>query len=135
MHHVKIGIKAREIMDRNFPIVDSSQPLISCVKRMNNKHEACLVIKKGNFSGVLSGEDILRGFMYGKDRDAPIEKVEMKKNFMIVNPESDVYKTLSLMQEDEIDFIVVKDKHNFLGLITKREIADIEPLLFDNLNH
>jgi len=37
------------------------------------------------------------------------------------------------MQEDEIDFIIVKDKNNFLGLITKREIADIEPLLFDSL--
>ena len=133
MNHLKIGIKAREIMDKNFPIIDSSLPLIRCVKKMNNKHGACLVIRKGYFSGVLNGEDILRGFMYGKDKDAPIDKIKMKKNFMIVRPESDIYKTLSFMQEDEIDFVIVKDKNNFLGLITKREIADIEPLLFDSL--
>jgi len=77
MNHTKIGIKAREIMDKNFPIIDSSLPLIRCVKKMNNKHEACLIIRKGYFSGILGNEDILRGFMYGKDKDAPIDKIKM----------------------------------------------------------
>lgn len=134
MHSIKTGIVAREIMDRNFPIVDSSLPLIKCVKKMNNKHEACLVIKNGNFSGVLGNEDILRGFMYGKDKEATIDKIKIRKNFAVVHPKTDVYKTLLLMRKNNIDFIIVKNKNNFLGLITKKEIADIEPLLFENLN-
>ena len=133
MHHIKTGIFAREIMDKNFPIMDSSLPLIKCVKKMNNKHEACLIIKQGNFSGILGYDDILRGFIYGKDKDAIIEKIRIRKNFAIVRPNSDVYGTLLLMKENDIDFILVKKNKNFLGLITKKEIADIEPILFENI--
>ncbi len=133
MHHIKTGIQAREIMDKNFPIIDSSLPLIKCVRKMNKKHEACLVVKNGNFFGILGTEDILRGFMYGNDKNALIENIKIRKNFVVVRPESDVYQTLSLMKKNNIDFIVVKSKKNFLGLITKKEIADIEPLLFENL--
>jgi predicted transcriptional regulator len=133
MHHIKTGIAAREIMDKNFPIIDSSLSLIKCVKKMNHKHEACLVIKNGNFSGVLGHDDILRGFMYGKNKNATVDQVNIKKEFAIVRPNSDVYNTLLLMKENGIDFILVKEKRNFLGLITKKEIAEIEPILFEEL--
>jgi len=36
MHHIKTGIRAREIMNRNFPIIDSSVPLVTCVKKMKH---------------------------------------------------------------------------------------------------
>jgi predicted transcriptional regulator len=133
MHHIKTGIAAREIMDKNFPIIDSSLSLIKCVKKMNHKHEACLVIKNGNFSGVLGHDDILRGFMYDKNKNATVDQVNIKKEFAIVRPNSDVYNTLLLMKENGIDFILVKEKRNFLGLITKKEIAEIEPILFEEL--
>jgi predicted transcriptional regulator len=132
MHHIKTGILAREVMNKNFPIIDSSQPLINCVKKMNKKHEACLVIKDGKFSGVLGHDDLLRGFMYSKDKNAKIDKIKIKKNFEIVRPESDVYNTLLLMRENDVDFVIVKNKDNFVGLITKKEIADIEPILFED---
>lgn len=134
MHHIKTGILAREIMDKNFPIIDSSIPLIRCVKKMNNRHEACLVVENGKFSGILGHDDILRGFIYGNDKNARVDKIKIRKNFGVVEPNSDIYKTLLLMRENNIDFILVKDKQNFLGLITKKEIADIEPLVFENLN-
>lgn len=135
MHHIKTGILAREIMDKNFPIVDDSLPLIACVKKMSKKHEACLIIRQGNFSGILGYNDILRGFMYGKDKDAKIGKITIRKNFAIVKPESDVYSTLLLMKKDKIDFVLVKKGKNFLGLITKKEIADVEPILFENITN
>jgi len=132
MHHIKTGLKAREIMDRKFPILDSSLPLIKCVRKMNNQHEACLIISQGNFSGVLGTEDILRGFMYGKDKGAKIQDIEIRKNFATVRPESDIYETLSHMKEDDVDFVVVRDRKNVLGLISRREIADVEPILFEH---
>lgn len=133
MHNIKTGIAAREIMDKNFPIIDSSLPLTKCVKKMNHKHEACLVIKNGNFSGVVGNEDILRGLMYGKNKDASIAQIKMRKNFAIVEPDSDVYRTILLMKKNNIDFVIVKNRNNFVGLITKKEIADIEPLLFESV--
>ena len=133
MRHVKTGIMAREIMNKDFPILDASLPLIKCVKKMSNRHEACLVVKDGKFSGILGNDDILRGFMYGKDKEAKIETLKFKNNFAVVKPNSDIYKTLVLMNENNVDFVLVKDKKNFLGLITKREIADIEPILFENI--
>ena len=133
MQETKTGIFAREIMDKDFPIIDSSLPLINCVKKMNNKHEACLIIKDGNFYSVLGQEDILRGFMYNKNKEETIDKIKIKKNFAIVRPEEDVYKTLALMRKNNVDFVVVKDNKNFLGLITKKEIVDFEPILFENL--
>lgn len=133
MHYLKTGITAREIMNKNFPIIDSSLPLIKCVKKMNKKHQACLVIKNGNFSGLLGHDEILRGFIYGKDKNAKIEKIKTNKNFGVVRPNSDIYNTLLLMKENNVDFVLVKNEKNFVGLITKREIADIEPILFENI--
>ena len=75
----------------------------------------------------------MREFIYGKDKDAKIEKIRIKRNFAIVNPNSDVYKSLLLMRKKNIDFVIVKNKKNFLGLITKKEITDIEPFLFDTI--
>jgi len=92
-----------------------------------------MIVKKGNFYGILGHDDILRGFMYGKDKQATIDKITINKNFAIVTPESDVYKTVLLMKKNNVDFIIVKKKKNFLGLITKKEVADVEPLLFENL--
>ena len=133
MHNITTGISAGEVMNRDFPILDSSLKLINCIKRMNNKHEACLIIKNGNFFGILGYDDILRGFIYGKDREAKIEKLQIKKRFAVVKPDADIFTTLLLMKRENIDFILVKDKNNFLGIITKKEIADIEPELFDNV--
>ena len=129
----KTGVLVKEVMNRKFPILDSSMPLMRCVKKMNKKHEACLIIKKGYFYGVLGFNDILRSFMYGKDKYASIDEIKIRKNFAVVKPDSDIYKTILLMKRNDIDFIVVKDRGSFLGLVTKKEIVNVEPELFDNL--
>ena len=127
----KNKICVKEIMNKRFPIMDSSLPLLTCIKKIN-KQEACLIIEKGNFTGILGYNDILRGFMYGKDKEAAIRDIKIKKRFRIVNPELDIYQTLVLMKRDNVDFLIVKDQGKFLGLITKKEIVDIEPSLFNN---
>lgn len=59
MHHIKTGITAREIMNKNFPIIDSSPPLKARIKKMNHEHGACLIIKGGNFLGIISKNEIV----------------------------------------------------------------------------
>ena len=73
--HEAVGITAGEIMERNFPIIDSSLPLIKCVKNLDKNNEACLVIKNGYFSGVLGHDEILKGFMHSEDKEVLIEKM------------------------------------------------------------
>lgn len=133
MNHLKTSITAGEIMDKKFPIIDSSLPLITCFRKMKRKHEACLIIKNGNFSGILGREDMLREFIYGMDKDAKIEKIKTKNNFKFVKPDFDVYKTLDLIREGDVNYIIVKERNNFLGLITKKEITDIEPVLLEKV--
>jgi predicted transcriptional regulator len=129
MQDIKTGITAREIMDKNFPIVDSSLPLIKCVKRLNKDNEACLIVKNGYFSGVLGHDELLRGLMYSKNKGALVGKMVINKDYIVVGPDSDLFETLLLMKENKANFAVVKRGKNFLGLITKKEIADVEPVL------
>ncbi|GEM_PF-5053503 len=132
MQTTKTGIIAGEIMDKNFPIIDSSLPLLKCVKKLDKDKEACLIVKNGYFSGVLAHDEILRGLMYGKDKEVLIEKMKINKNYIVVSPDSDLVKTLHLMEENKADFAVVKRDQNFLGLITKKEIAEVAPLLVED---
>jgi predicted transcriptional regulator len=133
MRNFKTGITAGEVMNRNFAIVDSSLLLIDCVRKIKKKQEACLVIKNGYFSGVLGQDEILRGFVYGKDKAAKIDKIRIGRNYVVVPPDSDIYETISLMNDSNVDFAVVKRKDRYIGLITKKEIADVEPLLFEEI--
>ena len=36
-------------LKRDFPIIDVSMPLIKCIKKLDKKHEACIIIRRGNF--------------------------------------------------------------------------------------
>ncbi len=120
-------------MNKDFLIVDSSLPLIQCVKGIKKGDEACLVMKNGYFSGVLGHDEILRGFVYGKDVDANIDEIKIERNYVVVSPESDIHETIMLMNDWNVDFAVVKRNDRYIGLITKKEIADVEPLLFEEM--
>ncbi len=130
---IRRDILAKEIMDRNFLIIDSSLPLINCIRKMNKNHKACLVVKEGNFLGILSKEDILKWLLQGKDKNISINALKIRKKFVVISPETNVLETLLLMKKNNVDFIVVKDEKNFQGLITKKEIAESEPFLFENI--
>lgn len=135
MEHLKTGITAGDVMNKNFPIVDSSLPLIKCVKKIKKKQDACLIVKDGYFSGVLGHDEILRGFIYGKDKEARIENIDVERNYVIVSPDSDIYEAINLMNDSEVDFAVVKRGEKYVGLITKKELTDVEPLLFEEIMH
>ncbi|MFH1307568.1 MAG: CBS domain-containing protein [archaeon] len=130
---MKIGIQAREIMNEDFPIVDSSLTLDKCVKSLGRNNEACIVVKQGYFHSILGYDDLLRGFMERKDNSAKISDISIEENFRVVGPDKDIIEIIELMNSNNTEFIVVKDSKKILGLITKKDIIDIEPLLFDSI--
>jgi predicted transcriptional regulator len=129
---IELGIKAGEIMQEDFPILDSSLTLETCIKKLNNKYEACIVLHNGFFYSLLGYDDLLKAFLTRKTRDVPIKKIKSDNNFVVLGPETDLLQVIRLMVGWEADFVVVKDK-NSMGLITKKEIAEISQLLFDSL--
>jgi len=133
MYDIKTGIRVKDVMDKKFPILDISIPLIRCIKKINHQHEACIIVRDGKFYGVLGYDDLLRGFMYGRDKDSRIEDIKITNNYETVTPDLDVHKTLELINKTGKDFVLVKDKDHFVGLVTKREIIDVGPELFLNV--
>jgi len=127
---MELGIKACEIMRKDFLILDSTLTLETCIKNLNKKQEACIVLENGFFHSILSCDDLLKIFFLRKSRNITLKEIKASKNFIIVSPETDIFDIIKLMKEKAADFILVRDK-NFLGLITKKEIVEINQLLFD----
>jgi len=61
-----------------------------------------------------------------------LKDTKSDKNFAVVKPDTDIFVIIKLMTNEKIDFVIVKDK-NFIGLITKKEVAEMNQLLFDKL--
>lgn len=125
---MKIGINVDEIMEKDFPIVDASLSIETCIKKLNDKHEGCMVMKNGYFYSVLGYEDLLKTFLDRKQSKS-IKDMKIEKKFEIIDPEADISEAIELMSKN-VDFLVVRDRQNILGLVTKKEITEIEPLLF-----
>lgn len=132
--NLKFGVRAEEIMEKNFPLLDASMRIEECVKKLENEHEGCIVFKDGYVFSVLGYEDLIKGFLERKEKEESLEKIKTRKKFKIISPETDFYKILKIMKRGHIDFLVVKDKKNVLGVITKNEImanSILNPEIFE----
>lgn len=126
---MEIGIKAEEIMNENFPLLDASLSIEKCMEKLNRREEACVVIKKGTIECVLSYDELLKEILKRKEKNLKLSKIKLKKNFVIIDKETDASDIIELMRKG-INYIIVKDE-NRIGLITKKEIAEVNQLLFD----
>ena len=132
LNESKFGITAKEIMNDNFPIIDASRTLEECIKQMKNRNEACVIMKEGVFKSIISYNDLLKAFFSRTRNNIPLEKMRSSRNFVIVEPDTDISKIINLLGNGKKEFLVVKDKTEF-GLITGKEIADVNKMLFDRL--
>jgi len=126
---MEVGIKARDIMNEDFPILDASLTLESCMKKLNAKQEACVILNKGFVQFVLSYDELLKAFLKRKEKNVQLNEIKARKNFAVIKPETDVFEIIKIMKRG-IDFVVVRDKNN-IGLITKKELAEVNQFLFD----
>jgi predicted transcriptional regulator len=129
---MEFGIKAKEIMESDFPILDSSMSIESCMKKLNNKHEACIVLDKGFIYSVIGYDALLKAFFKRKKKDEQIKNIKSEK-FAIIGPETDLFDIIILMTREKREFLIVKDE-NSVGLITKRGLTEVNPLLFEDLH-
>ena len=128
---MEIGIKAKDIMKQDFPILDSSLAIEACIKKLDG-YEACIVLHEGYLHSVVNYDDLLRAFLARKKKNLSLGEIKQGQKFVIVEPETDVIEIINLMQ-GKVDFVIVRDR-SLIGLITKKEIAEINQVLFDRLN-
>jgi predicted transcriptional regulator len=131
---MKTGIHVGEIMEKEFPIMDIDMPVINCVKKLNKKYDKGIVVDKGNFYSIIGFDDLLRAFLKRRDNQEKLANlISKREDYKVVSSNIDVYDAIELMNGSEIDVILVKDKDNIVGLVTKRDVLDIQPELFDNI--
>lgn len=129
---IEIGIRAGEIMKEDFPVIDSSLTLEDCLKILDKNYESCVVLHDGTIHSVLNYDYLLKAFLARKRGNTKISEFEPMKNFVVVSAETDMFKVINSMKKKSVDFVVVKGEHN-IGLITKREIAEVNQVLFDSI--
>jgi predicted transcriptional regulator len=120
-------MKAKEIMEKDFPLVDSSISIDEAIKKLDDKHEGCIVLKNGCLHTVLGYRDLIEGWLHRKRHKENIEKLGIQNNFRVVWPNTGTSKILQLMRDT--DFLVVRDNKKIIGLITKRDITKTPALL------
>jgi predicted transcriptional regulator len=124
---MKFDIPVKEIMKTKFTIVPVSEKLTDCVKKMQ-KQNVCLVIDRGDFIGIVSQKEILNGFLRGKEK---VKSILRDTDIGIIDSDSDLIDLFKLMNREKIDFVIVKNRGNIVGIVTKKEITKIEPVLFE----
>lgn len=129
---MELGIKAKEIMNDNFPILDSSLTLETCIKKLDNRYEGCIILDNGFIHNILSYDDLLEAFFERKTKNLKLKEIKARRNFAFIHPDVDVFDVINLMNKNKVDFIIVQNEKNF-GLITKKEISEISEFLFDKL--
>ena len=124
-----LGIKAKDIMKEDFPILYLSAGVESCIQKIDGK-EACMVINRGFFDGLIGYNELIRTVL-DKKENLGLEKL-MTKNFTVVDGNTDLIEVIRLMNEENADFVVVKE-NNSLGLITKTDLIEVNESLFEKL--
>ncbi|MCX6747983.1 MAG: hypothetical protein NT076_00090 [Candidatus Pacearchaeota archaeon] len=123
---MKTGVKAIEIANRDFPILNSELTLEEFLTKLNKKQENYAVIKSGKLHSILNYQELLKAFIT-KKKKIIIENIK-KDNFVFVPGDKDVSEILNLVKKGK--FVVIKEP---LAIITKKEILDFNEELFRQL--
>ena len=125
---MKYNITVKEIMQNNFRIVDSSEPLTNCASLTGDKN-ACLIMHEGQFRGVLTPEKIIEGFLDGVNM---VEEVKFVKDLGMVDAKEDISYLINLFEKTNIKYILVKEDDNIIGLVSRDDLKKVAPLIVNS---
>jgi predicted transcriptional regulator len=126
----KTGIKATDIMDKK-PIIAKDNYSVLDVSEMLCKGEYRFlpVVKDGFILGMITPRDVITYLNSGPGlnnlRKAGFEATAaMNRNFLSVEPESDLCEAVNIMNSKNINSVPVTDESEMLGLITRRDVIE-----------
>lgn len=133
LRHIRgpLGVRTKDIMDKK-PIIAKSHYNVRDVAKMlvRGEYRFLPVVKKEFMVGVVTPHDIIsylsRGIGLNSLRKAEFEiTAAMNRDFVSVEPDSDLSAAVKLMNDNNIGNIPVTDEGEMLGLVTRRDVVDI----------
>ena len=133
---METGYKVSEIMVRDVHHVDPDCSLLECARKMSDNKVGCLVVNEdGKVSGIITEQDLARKVL-AREVDAKKTLVRdiMSTNVRTASPEDDIGEAMRLMGNNEIKHLPVVLDRKLVGLVTSKDIIQIQPGLIDLLS-
>ena len=125
-----IGIKAKDIMEEGFPIIDSNATLEECMDQLNRSEwDVCVVLNHGIIYSILDSDDLVREYLRRGDKRVAVRNLGCSGRFAIVKADTDLFKIIEKMKEGT-EYFIVKENPS-IGLITKERLAEKNHLAFE----
>ena len=127
------SVLVREVMKRGVITVTPDTTIKEVVDILTSADiGSVVVISKGRIVGVLTEGDIIKDVL-GKSKDYHKTRVKevMKHPVRTVLPETDIEKAAEIMRDLTIEMLPVVSKGKLVGLLTERDMIQIEPALID----
>jgi len=131
---MKIGVKAGDIMTRNFISVSPDTSLLDCARKMVKKRVGSLILEQNNeLKGIITEGDIIWAMTKKSKKD--LNKIKASeiapRKIVTIKPSADLYDALQKMKKTKYRWLPVTVKGNIIGFLTLKDILRIEPSLFD----
>ena len=131
---MKIGVKAGDIMTRNFISVSPDTSLLDCAKKMVKKRVGSLILEENShLKGIITEGDIIWAMTKKSQKD--LNKIKASeiapRKIVTIKPSADLYDALQKMKKTKYRWLPVTVKGNIIGFLTLKDILRIEPGLFE----
>lgn len=134
INSMQTGYKVCDAMTEKPVMIKKDASLMKCANVMKDNHVGALIINDKGSLHIITEQDIVRrGVSLGLDPERTVSSEIMTDIVQRIEPQTDVYDALVMMRDFNIRHLPVMDKDNMIGLLTLKDILNIEPQLFDIL--
>ena len=131
---MEMGIKAGDLMTRNFVYVAPNVTVKHCAKMMVKNHVGSLIVKEGEkLMGILTEKDMVLAIFKissKKNMGSVFAKDIMKKRVITISPSVDIVDALKKFKKKKIRRLPVVENGKLIGMLTTNDILKIDPGLF-----
>jgi signal-transduction protein with cAMP-binding, CBS, and nucleotidyltransferase domain len=117
----------REIMSSNLVTIGMTETAKDAAKKMMDKNVSSLLVvdHDDRTVGIVTERDIVRGVCIhdGNSKDFRVHHV-MSSPVSSINPDSSVEAAASMMLQEKVRHLVVKDSDRLVGIITATNFID-----------
>ena len=131
---MKIGVKAGDIMTRNFISVPPDTSILDCARKMVKKRVGSLILEENSrLKGILTEGDIIWAMTKKSKKELGAIKASeiAPKKIVTIKPSADLYQALQTMKKTKYRWLPVTVNKNVIGFLTLKDILRIEPSLFE----
>jgi CBS domain-containing protein len=130
--NIQTGIKAGDVMARNFISVKPETSLLAAVDLMVKKRVGSLIIEeKGTLKGIITEKDVMWALSKKRDlSDVKVMDISTRK-ITTIRPSADIYDAVRTMRKSKYRRLPVVIKKQVIGILTLKDILRIQPELFE----